>query len=53
MKITSAGFVIEAEDRRMLTEEQVRDFYSSMEDQVRRPKNSHYAYKYIQIQLFL
>ncbi|XP_020033534.2 thioredoxin domain-containing protein 3 [Castor canadensis] len=33
-KITSAGFVIEAEDRRMLTEEQVRDFYSSMEDQL-------------------
>uniref|UniRef100_A0A286XUJ7 NME/NM23 family member 8 n=1 Tax=Cavia porcellus TaxID=10141 RepID=A0A286XUJ7_CAVPO len=32
-KITAAGFVIEAEDKIMLTEEQVRDFYSQIEDE--------------------
>ncbi|XP_047418435.1 thioredoxin domain-containing protein 3 [Sciurus carolinensis] len=32
-KILEEGFVIEAEDARMLTEEQVRDFYSGMADQ--------------------
>uniref|UniRef100_A0A8D2DT68 Thioredoxin domain-containing protein 3 n=1 Tax=Sciurus vulgaris TaxID=55149 RepID=A0A8D2DT68_SCIVU len=32
-KILEEGFVIEAEDARMLTEEQVRDFYSRMADQ--------------------
>ncbi|KAM6156440.1 thioredoxin domain-containing protein 3 [Erethizon dorsatum] len=32
-KITAAGFVIEAEDRTMLTEEQVMDFYSQIADQ--------------------
>uniref|UniRef100_A0A2K6FZY9 NME/NM23 family member 8 n=1 Tax=Propithecus coquereli TaxID=379532 RepID=A0A2K6FZY9_PROCO len=32
-KITRAGFVIEAEDKRILTEDQVIDFYSSMADQ--------------------
>ncbi|XP_045420277.1 thioredoxin domain-containing protein 3 [Lemur catta] len=32
-KITRAGFVIEAEDKRILTEDQVIDFYSSIADQ--------------------
>ncbi|KFO26362.1 Thioredoxin domain-containing protein 3 [Fukomys damarensis] len=32
-KITTAGFVIEAEEKTMLTKKQVRDFYSQMEDQ--------------------
>ncbi|XP_004439395.1 PREDICTED: thioredoxin domain-containing protein 3 [Ceratotherium simum simum] len=32
-KIIKAGFVIEAEDKRVLTEEQVRDFYSRIADQ--------------------
>ncbi|XP_003406951.1 thioredoxin domain-containing protein 3 [Loxodonta africana] len=32
-QITKAGFVIEAEDKRRLTEENVRDFYSQMADQ--------------------
>ncbi|XP_062970772.1 thioredoxin domain-containing protein 3 [Cynocephalus volans] len=31
--ITNAGFVIATEDKTVLTEEQVRDFYSAMEDQ--------------------
>ncbi|KAM5303472.1 thioredoxin domain-containing protein 3 [Glossophaga mutica] len=32
-KITYGGFVIEAEDKRVLTEKQVRDFYSQIADQ--------------------
>ncbi|XP_006143069.1 thioredoxin domain-containing protein 3 [Tupaia chinensis] len=32
-KIINAGFVVEAEDRTVLTEEQARDFYSRIEDQ--------------------
>lgn len=32
-KIIKAGFVIEAEDKRVLTEEQVRDFYSRIADE--------------------
>ncbi|KAM9216292.1 thioredoxin domain-containing protein 3 [Dugong dugon] len=32
-KITKAGFIVEAKDKRRLTEEDVRDFYSQMADQ--------------------
>ncbi|XP_054548451.1 thioredoxin domain-containing protein 3 isoform X2 [Talpa occidentalis] len=32
-KIIKAGFIIEAEDKRFITEEQVRDFYSSIADE--------------------
>lgn len=36
LQIVSAGFVIEAEDNRVLTENQVRDFYSQIAEQVRK-----------------
>lgn len=39
-KIVKAGFVIEAEDKRMLTDKQVRDFYIRIADQVRKLKNN-------------
>ncbi|XP_055969342.1 thioredoxin domain-containing protein 3 [Sorex fumeus] len=32
-KISRAGFIIEADAKKLLTEEQVRDFYSKMDDQ--------------------
>ena len=34
VKIIKAGFVIEIEDKRVLTEQQVRDFYYRIADQV-------------------
>lgn len=36
LKIVNAGFVIEAEDNRVLTENQVREFYSQIAEQVRK-----------------
>lgn len=36
VKIIKAGFVIEMEDKRLLTEQQVRDFYHRIADQVRK-----------------
>lgn len=43
LKIIGAGYVIEAEDKRMLTEEQVRDFYSGIAYQVRKLKKKKIA----------
>lgn len=46
LKIINGGFVIEAEDKRVLTETEVRDFYSQIVDQVRKFKKSHCVFKY-------
>lgn len=36
LKITQAGFIINAEDEKALTEEQIRDFYKSRSEEVKR-----------------
>lgn len=47
LEILKAGFVIEIEDKRVLSEQQVRDFYSRIADQVRKlkEKKSHCVFK--------
>lgn len=40
-KIMKAGFVIEIEEKRALTERQVRDFYYRIADQVRKLETNH------------
>lgn len=38
MKIIEAGYVLEIEDKRVLTEQQAREFYSRKAEEVRKSK---------------